>query len=338
MNLFDRSFKQVSDFAAAANLIPKDSKILIALSGGPDSVFLTECLLRLRSSRRLSLRAFHLDHGIRTDSSADGRWVRNFCKKKEIEFTLKRVSVPRQSQKLKLSLEETGREVRYRELAAAAARYRLTHIATGHSRSDLAETVLMRLIRGTGLAGLDAIPSSSARGARALIRPLLCLSASQIRQALESAGIASLKDPSNQNETFLRNRLRHDILPRLTAVNPAAEAHLAQLASDAAGCMEALGVPIRRFLRSPACRKSGRGYRLSVSALRAQPDFVRRQILLRILGLLAKTRIGYRRSHITEISRWITHPPKDTSKAALRFPHRVRASLRPGGTIRIEKY
>lgn len=218
------------EFITHHRMFESGQRIGIAVSGGADSVFLLHLLRELAPRWDLKLSVIHIEHGIRGEASlADAEFVRELAENFGLPFHLRRADVP----SLEGNLEEAARNVRqefYRDLIASAA---VDRVATGHTRSDQAETVLYRILRGSGLTGLAGILPVTREG---LVRPLLEIDRCEIEAWLRSRGIAWREDASNQDQSYARNRLRHEILPLLRAgFNPqldAALSHLATLARD----------------------------------------------------------------------------------------------------------
>lgn len=179
--------------------------ILIAISGGPDSTALFHTFLSLREKYHLALSAVHVNYALRkTDSDEDERFVRTLCKKYDVPlFVLK--------PKTKSLSEETLRDIRYDFFEKIASTHRCETIAIAHSRDDQAETVLLRLLRGAGLKGLSAMQPKRDR----IIRPLLDTPRSEILAYLKAEKIPFRTDKSNRDTAYLRNRVRHLLLPYL---------------------------------------------------------------------------------------------------------------------------
>jgi tRNA(Ile)-lysidine synthase len=182
--------------------------VLVAVSGGADSVALLHVLTKLAPDLSLRVHVLHVDHGLRPDSSRDAEFVRDLAARLSVPTEVARVTVPRRG-----SLEAAARGARYAALEAHAERLGAHRIALGHTADDQAETVLMRMLGGAGVRGLAGIPA--VRGH--IIRPLLEVRRSELVAALQAAGLPWVEDPSNRDPKFLRNRIRHDLLPRLGA-------------------------------------------------------------------------------------------------------------------------
>jgi tRNA(Ile)-lysidine synthase len=195
-------------------------RFLIAVSGGADSVALTHALHRLRDGRRYThctlvgytLMAAHLNHGLRGDESdRDERFVRELCERLQIELVVERVKSV-ENLVDSSNLEERARDLRYAFLNRIADRVGARFIAIAHHADDQAETVMLRLLRGSGAAGLAAMDET---GPGRIVRPLLTLRREEILAYLEAIGAAYAIDSSNFSPAILRNRVRHELIPML---------------------------------------------------------------------------------------------------------------------------
>jgi tRNA(Ile)-lysidine synthase len=194
------------------HLVEKGDKILVALSGGADSVFLLSFLLKFRNRFKIQVAAFHLNHKLRGKSSnADAKFCSDFCKHNKIELILVEKDVKTSAKKMKVSVEEAGREIRYNELNKAVNKIGFSKIATAHNASDNVETILLNFIKGAGIKGLAGIPIKRDN----IIRPIHCLTAEEIRKYLKANKIPFRVDESNLDSDYERNFLRNEIIPKL---------------------------------------------------------------------------------------------------------------------------
>jgi tRNA(Ile)-lysidine synthase len=209
--------------------IPDGQPLLLAISGGPDSMALLHGAARLAPGRGWRLTVAHLDHALRAESADDADFVAAAAAGLGLACELRRTDVTGLAADEGRSVEDAARQARYRFFEEVAAPDVL--IATAHTADDSAETVLLNLVRGSGLAGVSGIPARRGR----IVRPLLQARRAELRRALDAAGIAYRIDPSNADLSYARNRIRHEVLPALERVNPASvEALLrfARLARD----------------------------------------------------------------------------------------------------------
>lgn len=203
------------------HLIENGDKILVALSGGADSVFLFSFLLKYKKRFRIELAAFHLNHKLRGKSAdADEKFCKDLCVKNNVLFVSVSKDVKAYAKKSKLSIEEAARNIRYQELQKAAKKLGYNKIATAHNSSDNVETILLNLFKGAGLKGLSGIPVKREN----IIRPIICISADEIRKYLHQSKIPFRLDESNLESDYERNFLRNEIIPKLKRkINPQLE-------------------------------------------------------------------------------------------------------------------
>jgi len=211
--------------------------VVVAVSGGADSLTLLHVLMALRDTFDITLHAATFDHGIRGAAGAqDVQAVREIAAKWDIPVTAGSADVPTLAKNWSLGLEAAARRARYDFLAQAAEALNIKQIATGHNQDDQAETVLMHVIRGSGLAGLRGmlpkmpLPSHNQLN---LIRPLLETPRAEIDEYISALGIQPRTDATNLDTHYTRNRLRHDVLPLLAEINPQVRAALARTAETA---------------------------------------------------------------------------------------------------------
>ena len=194
-------------------LIQHRDKILVAVSGGPDSLALLLHLSCLRAKLGLILHIAHVDHMLRRDSSLDAFFVERWGKRLNIPVSIVQLN-PNLSQS-KGSLEEVYRQARLDFFIRVAKKIKADKIALGHNLDDQAETVLMRILRGTGLSGLSGISVKRKIHGVIFIRPLLETTRREIDKFLKNKGIKPRLDSTNRQDLFLRNKIRHNLIPLL---------------------------------------------------------------------------------------------------------------------------
>ena len=204
--------QKVVKFIHEKNLISNKDKILVALSGGPDSVFLLFFLNKYRKRFDIELGAFHLNHNLRgNESDEDNKFCRELASKNRIPFFQTSKNIRLFAKKKGLSLEEAGREIRYRELKKIAKQNGFTKIATGHNLDDNAETMLLNFIKGSGMNGLSGIVEKRDN----IIRPILILTKNEIHDYLRKSKMNYRIDSSNLKDDYQRNYLRNQIIPMI---------------------------------------------------------------------------------------------------------------------------
>ncbi len=213
--------QKVLKFIDENALVLRGDKIIVSFSGGPDSVFLLYFLKKFQNRFHLSLTAFHLNHMLRgKDADLDESFCENMCSRLNIPFYSVRKNIRQYSLKYKISIEEAGRKIRYSELDKLIKRTGFNKIATAHHINDNAETVLLNLIKGTGLKGISGIPVVRDN----IIRPVLIVYKEEIIKYLNEEKLTYRVDSSNEDLDYERNFIRHKLLPLIKQnLNPSVE-------------------------------------------------------------------------------------------------------------------
>lgn len=224
--------QKVEAYIREYDMIEPGDRVIVGASGGGDSMALLWMLREWRDKYAFSLYALHVHHGLRgAEADRDAAFAQCFCEKAEIPFFRFTYDVRKTAEEQKMGLEEAGRWVREQAFAKAAAELQKENtapvkIALAHHGTDLAETMLHHMARGTGLRGLAAIRPVSGNK----IRPLLCLERAEIEEYLRRKHIPYETDSSNLSDAYTRNRIRHQVLPALkNGVNSQTEAHMREL-------------------------------------------------------------------------------------------------------------
>jgi tRNA(Ile)-lysidine synthase len=258
--------------------------IVLAVSGGPDSLALMWLLARWRRAlaRGPKLVAITIDHGLRAEAPREAREVKRLAQALGVEHRTLRWS----GEKPKSGVPAASRAARYRLLAKAARGAGAGHVVTAHTRDDQAETLLMRLLRGSGIAGLAAMARESERDGVLLVRPLLSVPKSRLIATLNRAKIGFADDPTNRDPAFTRPRLR-GLLPALAAEGGDARA-LARLAARLAranAAVEVLTDGAERYLALKGrAAPAGDGRAFDIDAFAAMPDEIRLRLLMRAIN------------------------------------------------------
>lgn len=205
--------------------VPLGATLLVACSGGLDSQVLLDVLAHVASRGRIALVAHGVDHGLRAEAAAELSLAAELARARSIPFDVSTLAVERGS-----NLQARARSARFEALRSVAARVGALRIATAHHRDDRAETVLIRILRGAPLAGLDVLPIAQGD----LVRPLVHARRVELEAHAHRRRLAYATDPSNVDRRHLRARVRHDVLPLLHTLDPRIVDHLARLADDAA--------------------------------------------------------------------------------------------------------
>jgi tRNA(Ile)-lysidine synthase len=288
-------------------LIEPQQRLLVACSGGGDSVALLHLLRALSERLEVVIHVAHLDHGIRPEGRRDAEFVARLCSEWGVPLASARLDIPALAKKRGLGLEETARLYRRTFLQETATRLGCAAIALGHHRADQAETVVHRLLRGTGSTGLAAMRLKQGP----FIRPFLHFSQQVILAYLTEHGINYVEDASNSDLCYTRNRIRHQLLPHLEEFNPRIEEHLAHISNRLALEEDYWSQQEAQALDNCGEKQNG-DLRLSVAALLALHPALRLRVLRRALGVVRGDVAGLSARHLAGVEKLLlsNHAPQ----------------------------
>ena len=292
--------------------------LVVAISGGADSTALLDLLTRL-PGYDLNLIVAHLNHCLRgAEADADQEFCRGMAARYNVHFEVRRVDVKSMASKSGMNLEDAGRRARIQFLDEIRTKFDAAAVVLAHHADDQAETVLIRLLRGSGMTGLSGMTFRNGRG---YVRPLLEISRVDIEQYLRGLGLDWRDDASNSDTVYLRNRIRHQLLPLLEEYNPAIRACLAATASVLRGDEELL-VELTEAAFAVACRVEDGGIVCSVAQLRTLNSALRRRVLRHAFRQLTGSLDGVSQKHIDALCDMLD---SDRPNSRLSLPQAVTA-------------
>lgn len=286
---------------ARHGLIRKKDRIIVGVSGGPDSVALLFLLAFLRKEYGLTLFVAHLDHMLRPESRADRRFVQALARRLGCEFYSAKVNVDRLAEKG--SLEEAARQSRLSFFLKVAKKLSADSVALGHTVDDQAETVLMRVLRGSGLYGLAGIMPRRKINGMFFIRPLIEVRRKEIESFLKRKKISFRLDASNKEDLYFRNKIRNRLIPLLAKeFSPGIKDLLAHLAESARYDYDYLSMCAKRSCGGGRCS-------MSLSSLSKAHTAIRRILLRNAYASLKGDTRRLTFSHIKEIEDMLVSRP-----------------------------
>ena len=347
----------VRQAVAGQRLLDPGDHVLVGVSGGPDSVALLHALVLLRPAHVLRLTVCHVHHGLRPEADRDAAFVEALAARLGCSAHVVRVEVPRGGGR---SPEEAARLARHAALTRVARVTGASRIALGHTADDQVETVFMRILEGAGPRGLAGIPVRRGR----IVRPLLDVDRAMVTAHLGAHGLESVEDATNRDTAFLRNRVRHELLPLLAAQAglrvPTALRRVARASREAVEALDALVRPrlVGHLTRTPV------GWRLALAALDGLPvGAVKAVVRLALVEVASADRLegGLRASHLDALAAlpaagtgarvrlprgvvvergrdalWVLRPEVPLEMASLTVPGHLRLGEMVGVTAAIE--
>ncbi len=308
--------EKVRETARKHSMLSDNDHVLIGLSGGPDSVCLAFILDKLREDFNLSLSAVYIDHGLRPgETEKEREFCERLCDTLQIQFHFRSVNVKQCMKDISVNLQERARELRYAAFAEISDSVRADKTALGHNADDQAETVLMRLIRGSGRKGMTGIPPVRGR----IIRPLIDIERSEIEGYLNDVlSQGFVVDTSNLKEEYTRNWIRNSLMGEMKKRNPAVVRDICRTVEILREEDEYLEVTVTKTLMRLISRKSDNSIELFLSPLATIEIPILRRVLRRAIDATKGLR-GIRFVHIEDIINLIkegksgdrVHLPKD---------------------------
>ncbi|MFQ5879440.1 MAG: tRNA lysidine(34) synthetase TilS [Dehalococcoidia bacterium] len=319
-------------------LLVQGDRVLVGVSGGPDSTTLLLCLAHLRRALGIELGVAHFDHHLRSrqEAEADAAWVRALAESLGLPFCPGSGDVRAYARRHRQSLEEAGRVLRYRFLAQEAARWGASAIAVGHTADDQVETVLLHLLRGSGTDGLVGMrprgPLPLAGGCPVpLVRPLLAVTRQETERYCREEGIQPRLDVTNLSLGHQRNRIRHELLPLLRRYNPSLDRALLRLADAVAEDVDYLRGVVDEVWERLGRVEGGR-VRLPRRQLSGLPAALQARLLRRAGRHLLAEAGGLSSAHV----RALATAAKAEGNAVLHLPHGLTAVVE-GDEVALER-
>lgn len=287
-------------------LIEPGDFVLAGVSGGADSVCMLRLLLAYQSKCSYTLQVVHVEHGIRGEESRqDEAFVAALCEEYGICCHSFAVDVPDYAKRRGIGLEEAARELRYDCFARAAKQSGVLQvkIALAHHADDNAETVLFQMVRGSGIRGLGGMrPMRRQSDAVFIIRPMLTVTRSEIEAYLKECGQSYRVDATNLDTEYSRNRIRHRVLPELTAVNPAAVSHMTRTAGMLLALSDYLAEEAERIL-AETCRFGQDACEMGEALFKNYPTVLKKEAIYEVLSRIAGSSRDIANVHVDDVLR-----------------------------------
>ena len=287
---------KVFEYIRKHDMLREGDRVIVGVSGGPDSVCLLFLLHELASELKLDLHAVHVNHMLRAEADDEEQFVKDICLKLGISFHVAKADVHKYAKETGLSIEEAGRVIRYDAFRKVLGD-NIGRIAVAHNKNDLAETVIFNLFRGAGIRGLGGIEPVNGD----IIRPILCLERSEIIAFLEKNHLQYVTDKSNLTDEYTRNRIRHHIIEY--AEENIAGGCVANIARAAGRVSEAEAYIRKKTVEAAAeCSfEDGDDIRIYADRLLKEDPFIARNIIYEMIGMYSGSKKDITSEHVNNV-------------------------------------
>lgn len=282
------------------NLIKDGDKIVVGVSGGPDSITLLDLLLKLKNQNiiKFDIVVCHINHMIREEATSDEEYVKEYCNKHNIECFVKRAKVEEIAKQNKMGTEETGRKIRYDFFYEILEKTKSNKIATAHNANDNAETVLMNIIRGCGTSGLKGIEANN----KQLIRPLIECSREEIEEYCKQNNLNPRIDKTNFENDYTRNKIRNMLIPYIQEnFNPNIIEGINRLSSLSKQENDYLEKETQKAYISIVEEITNTSISLDLKKFNSLEKVIKSRVVLYTINELFKTKNGIEKKHIEDI-------------------------------------
>ncbi|MBQ9589420.1 MAG: tRNA lysidine(34) synthetase TilS [Butyrivibrio sp.] len=326
MNSFEN---KVLNFINEKNMIPKGSRILVGLSGGADSTALLLVLNALKKLLDIEITAVHINHRIRLEAGEDAQFSEKLCKRLDIQCFVIEKDIPKLSVQWNMTEEEAGRKARYDAFNEVSKKENAQLIAVAHHQNDVAETILMNLLRGSGLHGAAGIRPVRDN----IIRPLLCVSRKEIEEYLNKLGQDYCHDKTNDENIHTRNIIRNVLIPVMEKeINKGAVEHLYKVAADFSKADDYIRlVASTVYEEVVTCSKDTISFNLV--RYKKEEEIIKKEIILKAFEDLTPSRKDISSAHINAVYRLCEN---ENGTASLDLPYGITA-IRSYETLELTK-
>ena len=305
------------------NLIDKNDVIVVGVSGGPDSMTLLHLLNKYKKIFEIRIIVAHINHLIREDSTDDEQFVENYCKKNDIVFYKKRVKVEEIAKKEKKGTEEIGRIIRYNFFDEILEKEKANKIAIAHNMNDNAETMLLNLIRGAGLSGLEGIqPKRNEK----YIRPLIYCKREEIENYCKINELNPRIDSTNKQNIYKRNIIRNELLPFLKELNPNIVETLSRTSIIARKNNEFIKEQVNIFYEKVAINDNNQ-IKINAKEFNKLADIIKEGIILKAIEELTGTIKNVEKSNVDDV---IKLAKNNVGNKNIFFNKNIKASILKG--------
>jgi len=285
------------------NLIENGDKIVLGVSGGPDSLFMLDILNKIRNNEKYNLNfeivVAHINHMIREEANSEEEFVKDFCQKINVPFFAKRIDVEKYANNNKIGTEEAGRNIRYEFFDEVMKKTDSNKIAIAHNKNDKAETIIMNILRGSGISGLKGIEPTRENK---IIRPIIEIEREAIEEYCEENKLDPRIDKSNLENIYTRNKIRNILIPLIKEeFNPNIIETITRLSEVVTEENEFLNVLVKEKFRECLLQEKKDEIILNLKQFNMQEKVIKKRLILYTISKLKGSTQGIEKIHIEDI-------------------------------------
>jgi len=280
------------------NLINANDKIVLGVSGGPDSLFMLNILNNLKQELKIELVVAHINHMIRPEANEEEQFVKEFCEKIDVAFYSKRIEVEKYANNNKIGLEEAGRKIRYEFFDEVLNEVGANKIAIAHNKNDKVETVIMHALRGSGVSGLQGIQPNNNK----IIRPIIEIERAEIEKYCKEQNLNPRIDKSNFDNTYTRNKIRNVVIPYIIKeFNPNFVDTMTRLSEVITEENEFLNKLTEKQYKNILLQENKKEISLDLKKFNELDNIIKKRIILYTVSILRGSSKGIEKVHIEDI-------------------------------------
>ena len=280
------------------NLINANDKIVLGVSGGPDSLFMLNILNNLKQELKIELVVAHINHMIRPEANEEEQFVKEFCEKIDVAFYSKRIEVEKYANNNKIGLEEAGRKIRYEFFEEVLKNVGANKIAIAHNKNDKVETVIMHALRGSGVSGLQGIQPNNNK----IIRPIIEIERAEIEKYCKEQNLNPRIDKSNFDNTYTRNKIRNVVIPYIIKeFNPNFVDTMTRLSEVITEENEFLNKLTEKQYKNILLQENKKEISLDLKKFNELDNIIKKRIILYTVSILRGSSKGIEKVHIEDI-------------------------------------
>jgi len=315
-------YDKFKDFIEKENLISKKDRVLLGVSGGPDSLTMLDLFMKLAANKNLEIAVFHLNHLFRKEAKNEAKFVKKMCDNYNITCFVEKFNVPDFAENNKLSSEQAARKIRMKFLFSYQEDFNFNKIALAHNKDDLVETVFLNIVRGCSLSGLSGIEPISNINNHKIIHPLLAISRDEIEKYCKKENLNPRYDKTNEETIYTRNKIRHNIIPYLESeINPSLKDVVMRMANLVKEEDDYLNSLAEKHFSNIVIKEEEDRIEIDFNKFNKLDEVIKRRIMFNAIYKIKEVKADIYLKHYQEIKKLFT---KNATNKKIDLPDKIK--------------